>query len=347
MGYLQRLFNLIKNKNIMKRLLFVFVLTASFITANAQQDAQFSQYIFNGLYVNPAYAGYKSDFYVNSFFRSQWTGLNGAPQTESVAADGSVANDKVGLGLLLQRDQIGAQSNIAAYSNYAYRIQIGQDENSRLAFGLGLGFIQTGIDGNKLNPVQSGDNYIPTGYHSFLSPDARLGVLYTNDNYFVGASVDNLIPQYMHNMADASALGVPIPLPHEYFTTGAIFNLNEQTRFKPSILIKDSKSVPTSMDINAFLLLNDKLWLGATYRTAVSLYNKPNLQKNLPTSSAMVAIVEFFASENLRIGYAYDYSLNKIGALGYGSHELSIGFLIKNSNSPRSRFNDPTRKCYF
>lgn len=330
-----------------KKALFLFILTLSFITASAQQDAQFSQYIFNGLYINPAYAGYKSDFYVNSFFRSQWTGLAGAPTTVSVAADGAVANDKVGLGLLLQRDQIGAQNNIAAYTNYAYRIQIGQDENSRLAFGIGAGIIQSGLDGSKLNPVQAGDNYIPTGYHSVLSPDARVGILYTNDDYFIGASVDNLLPQYTHSTTNAMALGVPIPKPHEYFTMGAIFNVDEETKFRPSILIKDTQTAPTSMDLNAFLLLNEKLWLGVTYRTAIDIYNKPNLQDDLPKSSAAVAIVEFFATENVRIGYAFDYSLNKLGTYGYGSHELSVGFLLKNNNSSRSRFNDPTRRCYF
>ncbi len=331
----------------MKKICFLFVLTLSFIKANAQQDAQFSQYVFNGLYINPAYAGYKSDIYVNSFFRSQWTGLTGAPQTASVALDGSVADDKVGLGLLLQRDEIGAQSNIAAYANYAYRIQIGQNENSRLAFGVGLGFIQSGLDGNKLNPVQTGDDYIPTGYHSFLSPDARLGLLYTNDSYFIGASVDNLLPQYMHSGANASALGVPTPKPHEYFTMGALFDLGTGVKFKPSILIKDNPTVPTSMDINAFFLLNEKIWLGTTYRTSIPLYNKPNLPSGLPTSSAMVAMAEFFATDNIRIGYAFDYSLNKLGSLGYGSHELSVGFLIKNSKSSRSSFDDPTRRCYF
>jgi type IX secretion system PorP/SprF family membrane protein len=331
----------------MKKLILSFVLITFFFAARAQQDAQFSQYLFNGLYINPAYAGYKSDFYINAFHRSQWTGLNGAPVTTSVAADGSFANDKVGLGLLVQRDQIGAQSTIAAYTNYAYRLQIGDDENSRLAFGIGAGVVQSGIDGTRLNPVQTGDYYIPTGNQTFISPDARLGVLYTNDKYFVGASVDNLLPQYMSTSKSAGALGVPVPKLHSYFTMGAIFDLNNDTKLRPSILIKDNVSVPTSMDINAYFLLNEKLWLGATYRTAVSLYNKPNLQKGLPTSSAMVAIVEFFATENLRIGYAFDYSLNKLNTLGYGSHEISIGFTLKNSKSSRSRFDDPTRKCYF
>lgn len=329
----------------MKKILLFCVLTLSFITATAQQDAQFSQYIFNGLYINPAYAGYKQDFYINSFYRSQWTGLDGAPQTISIAADGAVNDGKVGVGLLIQRDQIGAQSNTAVYGNYSYRIQIGQDENSKLAFGLGFGFIQSGLDGNKLNPVQSGDNYIPTGYHSLISPDARLGALYTNDDFFVGASVDNLLPRYTHNPQNADALGVPIPEPHEYFTAGALFDLSDDVKFKPSILIKDTKSAPTSMDINAFMLLSEKIWLGATYRTAVSLYNKPNLQPDLQKTSAIVAMAEFFVSDNLRIGYAFDYSLNKLGTYGYGSHELSIGFTIKNKSNSRS--GDPTRHCYF
>jgi type IX secretion system PorP/SprF family membrane protein len=331
----------------MKKLILSFVLITFFLAARAQQDAQFSQYLFNGLYINPAYAGYKSDFYINAFHRSQWTGLNGAPVTTSVAADGSVADDKVGLGLLVQRDQIGAQGTIAAYGNLAYRIQIGEDENSRLAFGIGAGIVQSGIDGTRLNPVQSGDNYIPTGNQSFILPDARIGVLYTNDKYFVGASVDNLLPQYMNTSKNAAALGVPVPKPHSYFTTGAIFNLSNDIKFRPSILIKDNSSVPTSMDVNTYFLLNERIWLGATYRTAISLYNKPNLQKDLPRSSAMVAIIQFFATENLRIGYSFDYSLNKLNTLGYGSHEISIGFLIRNGKSSRSSFDDPTRKCYF
>jgi len=311
------------------------------MAANAQQDAQFSQYIFNGLYINPAYAGYKEDLYVNSFFRSQWTGLEGAPTTFSIAMDGAVKEGKVGLGFLLQRDQIGAQSNIAAYGNYSYRIQIGEQEHSKLALGLGFGFIQTGIDGTKLNPVDASDIYVPTTNQSVLLPDARVGVYYSNDNYFIGASVDNLIAQYVHTGL-TSALLIPVPKPHEYFTAGALFNIDYQMKFKPSILIKDAPGAPTSMDINAFVLMNERLWLGATYRTAVDIYNKPNLQQGLQKSSAMVGMAEFFVNENFRVGYAFDYSMNKLGSYGYGSHEISISIMLKQSPNV-----DRTRNCYF
>jgi type IX secretion system PorP/SprF family membrane protein len=325
----------------MKRAVLFFCLIFCFIAANAQQDAQFSQYIFNGLYINPAYAGYKEDLYLNSFFRSQWTGLEGAPTTFSIAADAAVHDGKVGLGIMIQKDDIGAQSNIAAYGNYAYRLQLGEQEHSKLAFGIGFGFLQTGIDGTKLNPVQTNDIYVPLTYESVLLPDARLGIYYSNDHWFIGASVDNLLASHIHT-AQTSALLIPVPQPHEYFTTGALFNINYDMKFKPSILIKDAPGAPTSMDINAFLLMNERLWLGGTYRTSVTLYDKPNLQAGLQTSSAVVGMAEFFVNPGFRIGYAFDYSLNKLGNYGYGSHEISISIMLKQNPAV-----DRTRNCYF
>ncbi|MEO8887332.1 MAG: type IX secretion system membrane protein PorP/SprF [Mucilaginibacter sp.] len=324
-----------------KRLILFASMALLVVTARAQQDAQFSQYVFNGLYINPAYAGYKGDFYVNSFYRSQWTGLNGAPQTISIAGDGAVADEHVGLGVLFQNDRLGAQSNTALYGNYAYRLQIGEQENSRLAFGLGFGFVQTGINGNKLAPVQAGDNYVPTGNQSVLLPDGRLGVLYTNDTFFAGASVDNLLAQFIKT-SNINATLIPAPKPHEYVTVGALFDLAEDVKLKPSVLIKDSPGAPTSMDINAFFLLNERMWLGGTYRTAIDVYNKPNLPKGMDKSSAFVAMAEFFVNDDFRVGYAFDYALNKLGAYGYGSHEISVSFRLK-----ASKTGDPTRKCYF
>jgi hypothetical protein len=113
-------------------------------------------------------------------------------------------------------------------------------------------------------------------------------------------------------------------------------------KFKPSILIKDAPGAPTSMDVNAFVLMNERLWVGGTYRTAIDIYNKPNLQTGLQKSSAVVGMVEFFVNDTFRVGYAFDYSLNKLGDYGYGSHELSISVLLK-----RNPTVDRTRNCYF
>jgi type IX secretion system PorP/SprF family membrane protein len=317
-----------------------FLLFIGFI-ANAQQDAQFSQYVFNGLYVNPAYAGYKQDLYLNAFYRSQWTGLQGAPQTTSVALDGAVNDNKVGLGLLLSKDIIGAQSALAVYGNYAYRLQIGSNANSRLAFGLGAGFIQNGLDGSKLNPVQADDSYVPTGNQSSILPDARVGILYTSEHFFTGFSVDNLVAHTLAKKQDKSLL-VPVPVPHFYFTAGALFTLNDEVKIRPSFLIKDDRGGPTSLDLNVFMLLSERIWIGGTYRTAMPLYNKAYLQSNLQKSNAFVGLIEFFATERLRIGYAFDYSLTPLANYGYGSHEISIGiYLNKSKEYPTSN------KCYF
>jgi type IX secretion system PorP/SprF family membrane protein len=296
-----------------------------FTKTRAQQDAQFSQYIFNGLYINPAYAGYKGDFYANSFYRSQWTGLDGAPTTMSVTADGAVDDDKVGLGLLIAQDKVGAQSMTSAYANYAYRLQLAGENDSRLAFGLGFGFIQNSINGAELTAVQSGDSYVPGG-QSLILPDARFGVLYTSANLFAGVSVDNLLAPYLHTSAN-NAL-TPIPKPNGYFTTGALFNLGGAFKYKPSILIKETPGEPVSMDFNNFILLNDKIWIGGTYRTTLSMFNGRNVQ-NVQSASAAVVMVEFYITDGLRIGYAYDYSLGQLGNYGYGSHEVSISIVLK------------------
>ena len=125
----------------MKKTLLLLLLFANTLIVSAQQDAQFSQYMFNGLYINPAYAGYKEQANIHTFYRSQWTGFEGAPQTMSLAGDMVLNEGNVGLGILLSNDFTGAQSNFSAYANYAYRIQVGDSEFSRLSFGLGAGIV--------------------------------------------------------------------------------------------------------------------------------------------------------------------------------------------------------------
>ena len=321
----------------------LLVLLFLLLDAHAQQDAQFSQYIFNGLYINPAYAGYKQDLQLHSFVRSQWTGLEGAPLTYAAAADVAVLDGKVGLGLMVNHDELGAQSSTSGYVNGTYRIKFGRyDEASWLSFGIGFGMLQTGLDGSKLNAAQSGDVNVPTNYQGTMLPDARVGILYTSDNFFAGLSVDNLLAQHMHPDANANSLIVVVPQPHKYLTVGALFSLNDETKIKPSIMIKDAQGAPTSIDLNTFVLLNDKMWIGGTYRSGLSSL-KNNLQSGLTASSALVGMVEFYLTPDFRIGYAYDYSLNKLGAYGYGAHEISLDILFKSNK----RDYYVSRHCYF
>jgi type IX secretion system PorP/SprF family membrane protein len=298
------------------------------LITRAQNDAQFSQYMFNGIYINPAYAGYKEELNLHSFYRSQWTGIKGAPTSMSLALD-AIANDKkVGLALQVSKDKFGAQSALSAYANYAYRLRVGENEDSRLAFGLGVGVVQLGLDGSQLDPDEQYDNYIPGNMLSTILPDAKIGTFYSNNRWYAGLSVDNLIARFFDKKNEQNYL-IPAPMPHLYLTAGVLVPLSEGIQLKPSFLIKDYKGGPTSLDINSFILFGEKLWVGASYRTAVNLYNKSYLQSGLNKDNSVVGIVELFAGDSIRIGYAFDYSLGRLLSYSGGSHELSVAFYLK------------------
>jgi len=309
----------------MKRILQVF--TALLLFSNlvkGQQDAQFSQYMFNGIYINPAYAGYKEQLNVHAFYRNQWTGITGGPKTMSLAVD-AIANDgNVGLALQISSDRLGAQRNESVFGNYAYRIRMNSDGSARLALGLGVGAVQLGIDGSRLNPNDP-EVYQPTGVQSTILPDARAGVYFSNNRFYAGLSADNLIAQYID--IDRYAF-IPKPKPHYYLTAGVLLPLNEGILLKPSFLLKDDRGGPTSLDLNAFVILANKFWVGGSYRTGVKLYSKDYLQKNLSQLNSAVAAVQFLPTENFRIGYAYDFSIGPLQGYSAGTHEISISYLF-------------------
>lgn len=317
-----------------KKTVLCLILLACIQQVSAQQDVQLTQYIFNGLQINPAYAGYKEDIYIQSSYRSQWEGVKGAPRTFSVSADGAVNNGNVGLGAVITNDQIGAQSTLSAYANYAYRLRIGDDEISRLSFGLALGMMQLGLDGAKLQEINPGDAAVPISSQTTILPDARFGAYYSSARYFAGFSATNLIANYAVKRYNDNIL---VPQPHFYLTAGAIFPLNDDFQIKPIILLKDDVKGPTSLDLNAFFLIKERVWVGGFYRTSVELYKKNNLQSDLPKQSALGVILELFATDNLRIGYSFDYSLDKLRSYNSGSHELSVGFYINRKDLRRDR----------
>ncbi|WP_131536705.1 PorP/SprF family type IX secretion system membrane protein [Pedobacter nototheniae] len=308
----------------MKKL--IWILTGLFLLfvkpVSAQQDAQYSQYMFNGIYINPAYAGYKEVLNVHSFYRSQWTGISGAPRSMSLAVDAIANNGNVGLALQVSSDKLGAQTNLSIYGNYAYRIRMNDDGSSRLALGLGVGMVQLGIDGSMLNTNDPEPNQ-PVGIQSTIVPDARAGIYYADDRFYAGFSADNLISQYVK--IDRYAF-IPQPKPHYYLTAGALFPLNEDFQVKPSFLLKDDRGGPTSLDVNAFLMIKDVLWIGGSYRTGVKLYDKSYLQKDLSQRNSAVAAIQFFPSEKIRIGYGYDFSIGPLQGYSGGTHEISIAF---------------------
>ncbi len=324
-----------------RRWYIIFLLTLVGLGSFAQQDAQYSQYIFNAVYINPAYAGYRERLNLNATYRNQWTGINGAPKSFSLAADVLMPNERVGLSLILNADQLGAQKNLSAFANYAYRISTNEDETSKLAFGLGVGFQQFGIYGDMLEPGDAGDNFIPTGTIKELVPDVRAGIFFSTPKMYVGGSVNNLIGKYILDRKNLE-FNFPTPEPNFYLTGGTLIPLVEyEIDFKPFFLIKDDAAGPTVLDLNAFFLFKQKLWIGAGYRTGIKLYNKPAVVGSVRNTNALIGMAEVFVSEKLRIGYSYDHSVGSLARYSGSTHEISISWNFMNERERRINF------CYF
>lgn len=318
-----------------KRTIFMtlLLLAAAVIPGKAQQNVQFSQYVFNGLSVNPAYAGYKQDWYMNAIYRHQWAGFPGAPRTGGISIDGLTnANDsKVGIGLQMMVDRLGPQEALSLYGSYSYRIPLDDEDTRRLCFGIGAGVTQYAIDGAALQYVDNNDEAIPTGKASTWIPDARFGVYYYTSKFYAGVSVMDLFALYTDATRyswKGNNYAAIRKTQHVYLTAGTVFSLSPSLQLKPSFMLKEDFKGPSSLDLNAFLLIAEKIWIGGSYRTNLKLWNKENLVDGLDPVNAASIMAEFYANERLRIGYAYDLNVNKMAGYQGGSHEISLGFLF-------------------
>ncbi len=306
-------------------------------TAFAQQTIQFSQYQFNGLAVNPAYAGYKEDWTLNMSSRLQWTGFEGAPKTNVISVDGvtNAESKTVALGLLLVNDRLGPENNTSAYANYAYRLRLDAEDTRRLSFGLAAGLTQYRVDGSKFNAADITDAVLINGDQRTLHADFRLGVYYSSTGFYAGASLLNMFPQTV-SASNVLYINQARAL---YVTAGMMIPLSASVDWKPSVMLKEDFKGPTNADIASYLLFDKRFWLGVAYSTGVTLYNKTNLQNGLDKSDAVTTMVQFAVSDYFRLGYSYDFTTSKLAGYQTGSHELSLslGFRRKRPRmvSPR------------
>jgi len=300
---------------------------------HAQQDVQFSQYAFNGLSVNPAYAGYKDALYLNCNYRQQWTGLPGAPRTAGVSVDGPLRPMKsrtdIGLGLQLTADMLGPQKSYSVYGSYSYIISLDDDNTRRLSLGLGIGISQYHLDGNSLQYFDPEDAVFPAGGVNAFSPDARFGIFYHSPSFFISASVLDLFSNVI--TSDFKWKGYNYEniqkTRHLYLSAGYMVPISEQLKLKPSVMLKDDLNGPTAVDLTTMLLIDQVLWIGGSYRTAVPIWKK-ELPSRLEQRNAASAIIEYYISDRYRIGYAYDLNINQMADAQGGSHEISIGILF-------------------
>ncbi|PSL07579.1 PorP/SprF family type IX secretion system membrane protein [Cecembia rubra] len=314
-------------KNLFYISLCFLILTGIPNLSFSQQLPQFSQYMFNGLHINPAYAGYKSQGYIQSTFRSQWINLPGAPKTFSMTADFSANGGLMGFGVSLLSDQIGPTKTNSGLLSYAYRIRTGED--SYLSLGISAGANQYTLDGSDLLPVNPLDPDLNFDNQNLFTPNLNSGLFFHSWGFYAGISAFNLIGRKAFEREDISLALHDI---HYYFTTGAMLPMTDVLSLKPSILVKYVEGMPISYDLNAMLLFYERLWLGASYRSNLRLGND-NSEIQLNNRNAIAVILEVFVTEDLRLGYAYDQNLNSLQNFRNDSHEISVGYYLSKRGS--------------
>ena len=290
------------------------VLVASRV-AHAQQYPVFSQYYFNELVINPAFAGSHVQLSLNSTYRNQWVNFPGAPRTLSFSGHTSLNNGKVGVGLLINNDKIGSYSNQNIYAFYAYKIHFNK---GTLSMGLQGGFNILGADFSKLDLQNPGD----VSFISMTSykPNVGAGLYYHRSNFFVGFSVPFIINNSVStNLENAIA---QISEARYYFLRGgAIFPLNAEKSVKinPSILVRAQEGQPLSFDFNAGFIFYDVINPGVSYRSG----------------DALISFIDFKLSEKFHFAYSYDFTSSGIRSYSNGSHEFLINYRAKITKSQK------------
>lgn len=283
----------------------------------AQQEPMFSQYMFNLIHINPAYAGNRATNNITTLYRKQWLGIEGAPTTASLSWDNRANQSNVGFGFQIYNDQLGIEATSGIQAFYSYRIPF---EKSFLSFGVSGGVLNYRTTYSGLLTTAGGDPIFKEDVNGIL-PTAGFGILYATDNWYLSLSAPALLNTKINANNDQSTVGANN---HYFLTGGYIFELSEFLVLKPSVLMKVVKGAPFEYDLNMNAWIQNTVGLGVSYRT----------------DDAVVGLFEIQISPEFRLGYAYDYTISTLKPFNKGTHELMLRYEFytkKNQNilSPR------------
>lgn len=293
----------------MKKIYILIGILVSCSTAlRAQQDPMISQYMFNGMFINPAYTGSHDYSTLTTLYRAQWVGFEGAPHTGIVSFDAPILKKNMGIGGIINFDHIGVTNKIDFMANYAYHIRIGK--NSRLAFGIRAGLTYCWANVRDLTFWDQNDPLYQSNT-SAVMPNFGLGAYFYMKRFYAGFSVPTILSYNPNENLSANVDNFPRQERHYLLTAGYAIPLGKKFDLKPSFLMKLNANAPVEFDINLNLLYNNRVWVGASYRTG----------------DGIVAMVEVQATRNMRIGYAFDFPVQTaMRNYQYGSHEIMLAF---------------------
>lgn len=272
-------------------------------SAQAQKDSQYTQYMYNTMAFNPAYTGSRGSLSMNGIYRNQWVGLDGAPTTLNFGAHSPIGVKGVGLGVNFTSDKIGPSSQSFIEGDFSYTINVG--EETKLAFGIRGGISLLDIDPSKLLIYDPNDYDLQR--ENYLSPRVGAGMYLYTDNWYVGLSSTNLLETEHY---DDIQVSTATEKSHFYLMGGYVFNISPDFKLKPAALMKAVVGAPLSVDVSANALLYDRVTFGLAYRW----------------DAAVSALAGFQISENIMVGYAYDYETTELNRYNSGSHEVFFRF---------------------
>ncbi|MEO1013255.1 MAG: type IX secretion system membrane protein PorP/SprF [Bacteroidota bacterium] len=264
---------------------------------SSQQLPQFTQYLYNTVSINPAYAGSRGVLNVTALHRNQWTGLEGNPKTNTISIHTPIKFTNIGLGLSYISDNLGFESTNYIYGDFSYSVPL--NDNVNMSFGLKAGLTSYSLE----NPDDNDNFFANNG--TLWSPNFGAGIYMSSQRWFLGISSPRILNTDL-NEGEFMALER-----NNYFAIGGVvLDLSRSLKFKPSVIYKFTDGAPATYDVSANFLLYDKLWLGATYRF--------NFANNIG------AIIDYQISKEIRVGYAYDLPTSEFRSYGSGTHEVLL-----------------------
>jgi type IX secretion system PorP/SprF family membrane protein len=280
------------------------------ISASAQQTATYSQYMFNGLAINPAYAGSHEALSVTALGRFQNVGLSGAPNTQTFAAHTPLINSRVGIGLLVIHDELSVIGQTGVHFSYAYRLPVKRDK-ATLSFGLQGGISMYRAEYSKLELFNSPQNGSPDPVFVNDIRDSRpnigAGVFYSSQTSYLGLSMPAMLNNVFDRGTNFTTVYQNVPL---ILTGGHVLTLNRMFKLKPNFLFKLVDGQPVEFDINANMLFDEVLWFGLSYKS----------------SKQVIMITQFKINDQLQFGYSYTISAGPIRTVELGSHEIMVNY---------------------
>lgn len=295
--------------NITRVLILGALIFGGIHSSYAQQDSQYTQYMYNTMSINPAYAGSRGVMSVYGLYRTQWVGVDGAPKTANMSLHAPLGQSRMGMGVSFTNDHIGVMDENTISADLSYTIDL--DDDYKLSFGIKGSLNLLNVEYSKLDVFHSNDVVFEDNVKDKFSPNIGAGLYLRSEKTYLGFSVPNFLETARYRDTNLTMLKQRMNF---YFIGGHVFDMTYDVKFKPAFLVKAVQGAPLQVDFTANFIINERIVIGGAYRW----------------DAAVSGLAGFQVSDGLFIGYAYDHGATRIANVSSGSHEIFMRFELFN-----------------